>query len=321
MVGWGDVAPLPAFSSETIPEVERELEGFRRLLGAIEVRFEDLGVWSGIDLGDYSPSVVFGLETALESLLDTAEPDSKAVLGLPGFGGAISVNGLLVGTRDEILHDVRVLTESGCHTVKLKLGRRALAEDVEVTRAVRDLLGERPTLRLDANRCWTLPEAIEFGERIGAQGIAYIEEPLMDASDLPAFFAATGIPVGLDETLRELDPKDLEGREDVGAVILKPTLLGGLNQARRWANKALNSNILPVISSSFESGVGILGLARLASSLGRTDIAVGLDTYRWLKRDVITPRLRFENGAIHPNPGAARTYEVDLSLLHEIRYA
>jgi len=317
-MGWGDIAPLPGFSSESLVDAECELGAVVEWLGTGEVSSER-GAWTGVDLDALSPSVAFGLDTALASLWDAHRADSLEGLALPAFSVAIPVNGLLVGDRDQILRDGRALIEGGCRTLKLKLGMRSLADDVALTRSVRDELGDRAVIRLDANRCWSLRDAIDFGEQVGTQGIAYIEEPLADPLALPAFYNATRIPVALDESLRELAPEDLAEREDVGAVILKPTLMGSVARVQRWAHQAMELQALPVISASFESGVGILGLARLASRLPRTDIAVGLDTYRWLRRDVVKPRLRFDNGAVHGGPGTVRTYEVDEALLKEIR--
>lgn len=319
-LGWGDAVPLPGYSRESIVDVERELArlGRRRLHFDLDDEASGVPSLRGVDAP--SPSVVFGLETALAGLAgggDAATPDRA---DLAGFRGPVSVNGLLDGTREEILEDVRTLMDLGYRTLKLKLGRRPFAADVELTHTVRRLVGGRAALRLDANRAWSLREAVRFGKEIGAEGIAYLEEPLTDPAGLPAFFDATGVPVALDESLRHLEPRDLEGRADVAAVILKPTLLGGVDRARRWAQQAIASQILPVISASFESGIGILGLARLASLSGCADVAAGLDTYRWLARDVVTPRLRFERGALYPTARGGRVYELDFRSLREVRY-
>jgi len=322
-VGWGDAAPLPAYSSERIADVEKELAKALRRLPDMEIGSEAdaRGVASWRVLGASSPSVLCGLETALMGLVQAGGSESSAPTDLAGFRMPVRVNGLLAGPRDRVLQDLRTLVDEGYGTFKLKLGRSSLADDVDITRTVRSLLDKRAALRLDANRAWSLQDAIRFGKEVGAEGIAYLEEPLSHPSGLPAFFEATGISVALDESVRDLAPEELEGRKDVAAVVLKPTLLGGLSRARRWAEKAVELDLTPVVSSSFESGVGILGLARLASSFRRPEVAVGIDTYRWLAQDVITPRLRFERGALEPRPGAGRLYGINFALLHEIQHA
>jgi O-succinylbenzoate synthase len=54
----------------------------------------------------------------------------------------------------------------------------------------------------------------------------------------------------------------------------------------------------PVVSAIMESGVGTLTLAKFAACLNQDDVAVGLDTYRWLANDLITPRPRMQGGVI-----------------------
>lgn len=318
--GWGDVAPLPGFSREGIDESAAEVVACAgRLRGA---RF-DLGgdgpeSWPEWESAAVSPSVRFGLETAVSSLARRMEDGVATELAC--FEGSVPVNGLLAGSREQVLADARRLREAGCRAVKLKVGSRAVAEDVELTRAVRDAIGDGMGLRLDANRSWTLEQAVSFGREMRGVGIEYLEEPLREASRLRELFDATGIPAALDESLLELRPEELEGRHEVGAVVLKPTLLGGLARAREWAATALALDICPVVSSCFESGVGLLALAEFAWTATRDSVPAGLDTYRWLGADVVEPRIPFRPGTIEWNEAKARAHRIDPSRLTEIRH-
>ena len=239
---------------------------------------------------------------------------------LPCFEGAVPVNGLLAGPREQVLADARRLGDGGGRAVKLKVGSRPVVEDVELTRAVRDTIGDGVGLRLDANRSWTLEQAVAFGQELGACDVEYVEEPLREPEHLREFFDATGIPVALDESLLKLRPDDLEGRCEVGAVVLKPTLLGGITKARQWVAKAAELDIRPVVSSCFESGVGLLALAEFAWMAIRGSVPAGLDTYRWLGVDVVEPRIPFRPGAIEWNKATAQAHRIDRSRLTEIRH-
>ena len=61
-----------------------------------------------------------------------------------------------------------------------------------------------------------------------------------------------------------------------------------------------------VVSSTFESGVGMRHLVALAAALG--DTPAGLDTYRWLADDVLERRLSLAGPTVNvadvlaPNP-------------------
>ena len=78
----------------------------------------------------------------------------------------------------------------------------------------------------------------------------------------------------------------------MGAAVVKP-MLGPehVGQARRelstgiWMPRPEARRGPVVVSSVFESGVGMRHLVALAAALG--DAPAGLDTYRWLAADVL----------------------------------
>ena len=317
--GWGDVAPLPGFSRETIDAAELELTAWAERLRGVEYDPRGDSLESCLECMPArvpSAAVRFGLETALacvsRRLVDGAAAE------LTSFDGKAPVNGLLAGSREQVLEDAGRLRDAGYRAVKLKVGSRPVVEDVELTRVVRDAIGDGVALRLDANRSWTLEQAVAFGREIGNGGVEYLEEPLREPEHLREFFEATGIPVALDESLLELRPDDLEGRREVGAVVLKPTLLGGIASARQWVARAAALNIRPVVSSCFESGVGLLALAELVWASTGDTVPAGLDTYRWLDADVVEPRIPFRAGAVEWSEATARAHRIVESRLNEI---
>ena len=80
-------------------------------------------------------------------------------------------------------------------------------------------------------------------------------------------------------------PEDLGLHAYARAVVLKPTLLGGVSRALGLAAAAKTSGMVPVLSSSYEAGVGTGALVALAASVGEEP--AGLDTYRALAEDVL----------------------------------
>jgi O-succinylbenzoate synthase len=53
-----------------------------------------------------------------------------------------------------------------------------------------------------------------------------------------------------------------------------------------------------VISSCFESGLGIASLALFAASMNLTNTALGLDTLKYFKHDLLTSPFQIEQGAV-----------------------
>jgi L-alanine-DL-glutamate epimerase-like enolase superfamily enzyme len=104
---------------------------------------------------------------------------------------------------DELEDQARRWIAAGFATVKIKVGRVDLDEDVERVGAVRRIIGAQRRLMVDANQRWDLAAA-----RAGAQALArfepyWLEEPIL-ADDLRAhgeLRRATSIPIAIGESL------------------------------------------------------------------------------------------------------------------------
>ncbi len=321
-VGWGDIAPLPGFSEETLAEAREQITAQREALRGWFITadwIEPEGTFMHhLDAQALAPSVRFGLELALWNLHAAARRTSVAHLLARQPRTAVSLNGLLMGSAEDIREHAWQMREAGYQAVKLKVGREALEKDIERVRAVSRVLGPGVGLRLDANRAWSPDEAAAFVRGIAGVTIEYLEEPLQDPRRLPEFAEAYQVPIALDETLVGISAEALGAHAYARAIILKPTLLGGLIPTRRLAQRATALGMTPVFSASFETGVGLQGLVALAAALSPDDIPAGLDTYRWLADDVINPRLDLGHGRLDVATvlGASRT--VNEALLKEV---
>ena len=305
LVGRGDVAPLPGFSAESLPEAEA---GVRALAEKIVGRTAPVdpdasGMWSDrvarwVWRLELPASVMTGLQAAIVDLLAVHRGETPAQTLHPDASSEVRVNGLLLGDADHVLADATRLRASGFRAVKLKVGRGDVAEETRLVRSVRAVLGPDVALRLDANRAWKEDEALTFARGVEGCDIAYIEEPLRDPSRLVSFSRRSGLPVALDETVSERAVEDLERWRGVRAVVLKPTLLGGCEFTLWMARRAINAGMTAVVSACFESGVGTAGLACLAAALDQPDVPVGLDTYRWIAEDVVEASLDMSHGRL-----------------------
>ena len=287
--GWGETAPLPGFSTESLSEVAAQL---RRLAESM-TGHELIDGWVDAD-GAFAwevehivpaPSARFGFELAVLNLYGASSCMGLADLLAPTPRATVPVNGLLSGTADEVLEEASRMRNAGYRTVKLKVGSRAVADDIRLVRALGEELGDGISLRLDANRAWDYEEAAEFVR--GAARFEYVEEPLADPARMPDLIEEYGVPVALDESLVGMQPDELEERRYARAVVLKPTLLGGISRTLRMAERALLLGMTPAVSSAYESGVGTAALVALAASIGDRPVPAGLDTYRMIAGDVL----------------------------------
>lgn len=319
--GWGETAPLPGFSPESIDEVEVQLrEVTARWTGrAVTPDWLDLeGVWAReLDALSLAASVRCGLEGACLDLLARSRGVSPAALLGAAPQACLALNGLLVRKADWQT-DAKRLRDDGYSVVKLKVGRQHPDDDAVWVHAVADLLGPDIAVRLDANRAWTLEDATTFAGHLGDIALDYIEEPLANPRLLPAFAKQPGLPVALDESMVSMLPEALAEHRYARAVVLKPTFLGMIHTIR-MAKTARQAGMDVVLSSAFETGVGMRLLVALASVYATAP--VGLDTYRWLEEDVVEPLLPLRGACIDAAATLAHPPAVRFDRLHPINGA
>lgn len=289
--GWGEAAPLPNFSHEGLEDTIEQLR-------ATTPELVDREIKANLRKTDNSPfflqarltpSARFGLEVSLLNLRAASRGRTLPDLLADRPAKTVYANGLLSGSIEKVLTEASSMREAGYRAVKLKVGRRRVYEDAELVRKVGEILGSGVALRLDANRAWGFDEALEFSRGVSGVRVEYVEEPLSAPARLDALSRQWGLPVALDESLVGMRDEDLGRHAYARAVVLKPTLLGGISRALGLAERATGLGMAAVVSSSYEGGVGMGALVGLAAAVG--EVPVGLDTYRALAEDVIEPPL------------------------------
>jgi O-succinylbenzoate synthase len=316
--GWGEAAPLPNFSLESLEDTIEDLRAT-----APELVHREMSV--NLPKTEYrplskptslTPSARFGLEVALLNLWAAYRGDTLPDLLTDDPVKTVYANGLISGSIEKVVAEASSMAEEGYRAVKLKVGRRDISEDVEVVRKVGEVLGGGVSLRLDANRAWGFDEALEFSRGISGTRIEYVEEPLVVPVRLAELAREWGLPVALDESLVGMEPEDPERHAYARAVVLKPTLLGGVSRALRLAEGARALGMAPVLSSSYESGVGMGALVALAAAVG--EVPAGLDTYRALTEDVIVAPLPLPASTVDVRETMEAARKVDAGRLESI---
>ena len=324
LASWGEIAPLPGFSRESLRDAVAQLQLLRtaikdcdipdtneliRLDGAFET-------W--LDSYQLFPSVRFGLETAVLQLVSRQRKTPLRNLISSKAIDKVLVCALLSGTNEVILEKAATIRTDGFKTAKLKVGRQTIEDDITLVRAVREKTGTPIALRLDANRAWNVEQATTFMDGVKDCNIEYIEEPTQDYLGILQLCnrAKNSIPIALDESLGSVTTLDqLPGVE---AIVLKPTMLG-LERTVQLARRAAKLGMKAIESSSFESGLGLLTLAELAATLkGAHSTPAGLDTGKFLAGDVLPAPLTITRGRIDLTAGPARDPQPKLDLLEQV---
>ena len=277
--GVGEAAPLDGFTREGIDEAEAALLA-----------------WVGED-GDGSlagfPTACAAVDAALHDLAATSAGVPLHHYLNPESPTSLPVASLVVGdTPEQLVAAAGGAITDGYRVLKVKVGALPINEDMERLAAVRQAIGPEPAIRLDANGAWS-PEAAPANlNSLAGSGIEFIEEPVSGIPALADIMHVSPIPVAADESVRtpfDLDRLIATGGADL--LVLKPSAIGGISVAARWATRARSGGMGVVVTSLLESSVGIRAAAHLASAIGSLDPAPGLATAGLLATDLGPPLL------------------------------
>lgn len=268
--GWGEIAPLPGFSEESLEMAEAQVLQWLENWNETRARGEKLS------LEGLYPSVAFGLSCALAELKGKLHSE-----------GNYRTAPLCYGDPDELYAELNQL--DGEKVAKIKVGmyeanRDGLIADMFLE-AIPDL-----QLRLDANRRWTLEKALQFAAKVKPEHrsrIQFLEEPCKTPELSREFAEKTGIAIAWDESVREPDFQ-LKKEPHLSAIVIKPTLIGSIERCVALIEQAHSLGLKAVISSSIESSLGLTQLARMAQQY-TPNVTPGLDTLDLMDYQVLRP--------------------------------
>ncbi|TDE10432.1 mandelate racemase/muconate lactonizing enzyme family protein [Jiangella asiatica] len=142
---------------------------------------------------------------------------------------------------DDLVAQATRWVEAGHGAVKMKVGKPDLDEDIERVAAVREVIGPRRRLMIDANQRWDLPTARRAVAALSRFDLYWVEEPLLaDATWAYAQLrAAVDVPIALGENAHTIHRfRDLL---DAGACdVVQPNVVrvGGVTPFLRIASLA-----------------------------------------------------------------------------------
>ena len=242
------------------------------------------------------------LATAAVDLLARAAGRSVAACLAAGVRPRVRLNGLVgIDSPAATAWAAAALAGAGFECLKLKVGREPPSRLAERVGAVRAAVGPAIRLRLDVNGAWSGErEAIEAIEAVARFDLEYVEQPLppeLGPGALAALRRAVSVPLAVDESVT--DPEVALALLEAGAadvLVVKPARVGGLRQARRIADLAAAAGVPIVVSTLFETGVGVAAALHLAATLGDDGRAHGLATAGLLTSDLLTEPLAIVDG-------------------------
>jgi O-succinylbenzoate synthase len=320
--GFGEIAPLPGLHQESLGDCLEQLTTLKtlylnRLITADSDSTNSISMdW--LEQESWAPSVLFGVEAAILNLIARRRNLSLCKLLSDNLQTNIYLNALLYGDRENIIKRTKEALTANYRSLKLKVGRKSLEEDINLVNEVGKIIDGKATLRLDANRGWDLEQASCFAQRVSGINIEYIEEPLKETDKIPQFFKLTNIPLALDETLSYISPEIYKIPKGVKVFIIKPSLIGNIDKIKQYFSLAARNSVDVVISDTFHTGIGLAYSACLAASLIATDMPMGLDTNRWLSQDLLNKKFEAKAGYVDVIQAFENSNDINFLLLKKI---
>ena len=277
---WAEVSPLPKWSLETLEDSLLQLKEKKHDI--FNINWTNDNFFTEISKLKLLPSVTFGLESALLSLLK------------PLLDHSVKTSALFMGSCEEILEHAKIKKLQGFTSAKLKVSNLTFDEAFLVINQLKD----RFSLRIDVNRAWTTSESLDFFAQFPLNSFDYVEEPFQNPNDLAKFLH----PLGIDESYpTDLSLIQLELLPTLKAIIYKPTIQGGMTHCLALHDFSKKRGLKLVLSSSFESDVGLSYIASMAHRL-LLNAPIGIGTYDYLSKSLCNNALQFA-GPIVNIPG------------------
>lgn len=295
--GYGEAGPLPGLSIDDVPDFGVQ---FAVLLQSLDgVRFstdtDDLLLQLKAIVPDRFPSMRFALETAL---LDLVHGGKRKILPNEFYEKrrSIPINGLV--WMNDFKHmwqqiETKIADEYRC--IKIKIGAIDFSQECDLLGMIREKFpASEISIRVDANGAFTAEEALGKLMRLSAYDIHSIEQPIKagNVAEMARICAESPVPVALDEELIGIYSVE----EKIALltsirpqyIILKPTLLGGIQASKEWIQLAEGLGIGWWITSALEGNIGLNSIAQFTSTY-LPKMPQGLGTGQLYQNNIASP--------------------------------
>lgn len=303
--GEGEASPMPNYNGDSLASALEALAGARERSAewTSALRSNDLDTIETLvaAVATESVSAACGLEMAALDWLGRRSGQPVAAILAQRSGTSlrrVALNAVLPPGEDQWVDAARAAVARGVRTVKIKVGRVALADEAAGVAAVRRALGSAVEVRLDANGAWDAPAAHRALAAFEPSNVAFCEQPVRPG-ELESFARSEpAIAIGVDESCG--DPREVEAllERPPGALVawvLKPMALGGALRCLRLAARARPRSVL--VTHLLDGPLGAAYAAELAAALPVPPLACGLDVHPGLRAWHVIPRQLGRNDA------------------------
>lgn len=284
-IGIGECSVIPGLSLDNTKNINLKLKQVCEKISSGKT-IED------IEIEDY-PAIKFALETALRDLNYFNEPFKLFDSSFSNFNDNIQINGLVwMGDIEYMETQIINKINDGFNCIKIKVGALDFESELEMIKKIRKKYMETDLeIRLDANGAFEKNNVLEKLKRLSDFSIHSLEQPIKPNQwqEMAKLCQTSPIPIALDEELIKVSEKDIL-LETINPqfLIIKPSLLGGIEESNRWVDLAEKRNIKWWATSALESNVGLNVISQWVYTKGN-NMRQGLGTGMLFKNNINSP--------------------------------
>ena len=275
IVGWGE-----CYGPSAVAKAYLETQFAPRIIGRdafdVEVIWEDL--YNRIkDYGGrgMATSALSGIDIALWDIIGKScgKPIHKLIGGAYRTEVTAYATGLYFIDMDrlieEAVEEANEFVGDGFVAIKMKIGLGSPKLDIERVAAVRKAIGDDVRLMVDANHCFTVPQAIRIGRELEKLNVEWFEEPI-SPEDIDGYVEVTrsldmAVAGGENEFTR-WGFRDLVVRKAMDIIQPDVCAAGGISECRKIATLA-SAHGVECIPHAWGSAIGLAATLHFLAAL------------------------------------------------------
>ncbi len=260
-VAWGEAAALEPYDGVSTERCRAALEAHAEVLRRGIAR-GGAALLDACRDADPLPQALAAVDVALWDLAGQRElrPIADLLAGRPS--ARVPVGSVIAAASpDTAAASARDAAGAGFGCVKLKVGT---GDDASRVAAVRDAVGPRVALRLDANGAWTVEQAVAAIDSLARFEPELVEEPVHGVAALREVRERSTVQIAMDETAAE--PGAI-GSGATDAVCLKLGRAGGISALLAQASLARAAGATIYLASTLDGPIGIAAAIHCAAAL------------------------------------------------------
>ncbi|MDO5650767.1 MAG: muconate/chloromuconate family cycloisomerase [Moraxella sp.] len=230
---------------------------------------------------------------------------------------------LASGDTSRDISEAQMMIEQKRHNIfKLKIGLRAVADDVAHVVAIKKALGDDVSVRVDVNQAWSEHQAMAGIAALQDGGIDLIEQPVKacNREALARLSQRFDVAIMADEVLHgAMDAYDLAKRAAADVYAIKINQSGGLYNARLVGQIAELAGIGLYGGTMLEGAIGTAASAQVFSTFSVLEFGTELFGPLLLTEEILATPLIYRDFELQVPSGAGLGVQLDIDKIEHMR--